>query len=106
MLRFIAKRLASALLVMFTISVLVFLIFFATPGVTPASRIAGRSAPPAVLAQVSKQFGLNRPLPVRYGLMMYHLFIKQDLTSYVNIGDKIIPQITAGPPNTPSRLFC
>ncbi len=105
MLRFIVKRLASALLVMFTISVLVFLIFFATPGVNPAARIAGRSATPAVLRQVSKQFGLNRPLPVRYGLMMYHHFIKQDLTSYVNIGDRIIPQITAAAPITLSLIF-
>jgi len=105
MLRFIAKRLASAVLVMFTISVLVFLIFFATPGVNPASRIAGRSASPAVLRQVAKEFGLNRPLPVRYGLMMFHLFIKQDLTSYVNIGDKIIPQITAAAPITLSLIF-
>jgi peptide/nickel transport system permease protein len=102
--RFIAKRLASAILVMFTISVLVFLIFFATPGVNPASRIAGRSATPAVLRQVSKEFGLNRPLPIRYALMMYHLFIKQDLTSYVNIGDKIIPQITAAAPITLSLI--
>lgn len=103
--RFIVKRLASAVLVMFTISVLVFLIFFATPGVDPAARIAGRSATPAVLRQVAKQFGLNRPLPIRYGLMMYHLFIKQDLTSYVNIGDKIIPQITAAAPITLSLIF-
>jgi peptide/nickel transport system permease protein len=102
--RFIAKRLASAVLVMFTISVLVFLIFFATPGVNPASRIAGRSATPAVLRQVSKEFGLNRPLPIRYALMMYHLFIKQDLTSYVNIGDRIIPQITAAAPITLSLI--
>jgi peptide/nickel transport system permease protein len=105
MLRFISKRLASAVLVMFTISVLVFLIFFATPGVNPAARIAGRSATPAVLRQVSKEFGLNRPLPIRYGLMMFHLFIKQDLTSYVNIGDRIIPQITAAAPITLSLIF-
>lgn len=105
MLRFTIKRLASAVLVMFTISVLVFLIFFATPGVNPASRIAGRTASPAVLRQVSKEFGLDRPLPIRYGLMMYHLFIKQDLTSYVNIGDKIIPQITAAAPITLSLIF-
>jgi len=44
MLRFIAKRLASAILVMFTISVLVFLIFFATPGVNPPRASPG--APP------------------------------------------------------------
>src|ERR1700691_4042651 len=104
MLRFIAKRLASAVLLACPISVLVFLIFFATPGVDPAARIAGRSATPAVLRQVAKEFGLNRPLPIRYGLMMFHLFIKQDLTSYVNIGDRIIPQITAAAPITLSLM--
>ncbi len=36
----------GALLVMFALSVLVFLIFFATPGVDPAARIAGRNADP------------------------------------------------------------
>ena len=34
----------SMVLVLFAISVLVFLIFFATPGVDPAARIAGRNA--------------------------------------------------------------
>ena len=44
------------------------------------------------------EFGLDRPLPVRYVLMMQHLFINRDLTSYVNRGDKVVPQITAGGP--------
>ena len=39
------------LFVMFSISVLVFLIFFATPGVDPAARIAGRNADQATLAR-------------------------------------------------------
>ena len=90
---------------MFSISVLVFLIFFATPGVDPAARIAGRSATPAILAQVRHQFGLDRALPIRYGLMMDHLFIKQDLTSYVNIGDKVVPQILAAAPVTISLVL-
>jgi peptide/nickel transport system permease protein len=105
MLRYIIRRLISAVLVMFAISVMVFLIFFATPGVNPAARIAGRSASPAVLRHVSIEFGLDKPLPIRYLIMMYHLFIKQDLTSYVNIGDKIIPQIIAAAPITLSLVF-
>ena len=102
---YIIRRLVSAVLVLFSISVMVFLIFFATPGVNPAARIAGRSATPQILAQVSKEFGLNRPLLIRYGLMMYHLFIKQDLTSYVNIGDKVVPQIAAAAPVTLSLIL-
>jgi peptide/nickel transport system permease protein len=105
MLNFIIRRLISAVLVLFSISVMVFLIFFATPGVNPAARIAGRSATPQILAQVSKEFGLNRPLPVRYWLMMYHLFFKQDLSSYVNVGDKVVPQIVAAAPVTLSLIF-
>jgi peptide/nickel transport system permease protein len=101
---FALRRLAAAVLVLFAISVLVFLIFFATPGVDPAARIAGRSASPAILAQVRKEFGLNRPVPIRYLLMMDHLFVKRDLTSYVNIGDKVIPQIWQAAPVTLSLV--
>lgn len=105
MLRFIVRRFFSAVLVLFSISVLSFLIFFATPGVNPAARIAGRSASPATLLLVEKTFGLNRPLPVRYGLMMFHLFIKRDLSSYVNIGDKVVPQLLQAAPVTLSLVF-
>ncbi|MGH9019930.1 MAG: ABC transporter permease [Acidimicrobiales bacterium] len=102
---FVVRRVVSAVLVMFAISVLVFLIFFATPGVDPAARIAGRSASPQIVAQVRHEFGLDRPLPVRYVLMMDHLFIKQDLQSYVNIGDRVVPQITAAAPVTLSLVL-
>src|SRR5665213_3902090 len=102
---FIIRRFASAVLVLFAISVSVFLIFFATPGVDPAARIAGRSASAQVLAHVAREFGLNRPLPIRYWLMMEHLFIKQDLTSYVNIGVRVVPQITQAAPITLSLVI-
>ncbi len=102
---FIVRRFFSAVLVMFAISVLVFLIFFATPGVDPVARIAGRGATPQIVAAVRRAFGFNRPLPIRYLLMMDHLFIKQDLTSYVNIGDKVVPQILAAAPVTLSLVF-
>ena len=72
--------------VMFAISVLVFLIFFATPGVDPAARIAGRNADPQTLAAVRHDFGLDRPLPVQYAIMMKKLFVTRDLTSFVNRG--------------------
>ena len=103
MLKFILKRLLATVLVLFAISVLVFLIFFATPGVDPAARIAGRGASPAVLAQVRQAFGLNRAMPIRYLLLMKQLFITRDLTSYVNVGEKIVPQILQAAPVTLSR---
>ncbi|WP_405606562.1 ABC transporter permease [Streptomyces sp. NBC_00076] len=105
MLQFALKRFGSALLVMFAISVLVFLIFFATPGVDPAARIAGRNADPATLAQVRHSFGLDRPMPVRYLLMMRHLLIDRDLESFVNRGSRVIPQILQATPVTLSLVI-
>src|SRR5262249_50080119 len=105
MLAFIVRRVVSTVLVMFAISVLTFLIFFATPGVDPAARIAGRNADPATLAQVRHSFGLDRPLPIRYALMMKHLFVTRDLESFVNRGAKVIPQITQAAPITLSLVL-
>src|SRR3954451_24046540 len=105
MLLFAGRRTLAALFVLFTISVLVFLIFFATPGVDPAARIAGRNADPATLAQVRHDFGLDRSLPIRYALMMKHLVVDRDLTSYVNRGEKVVPQIVQAIPITLSLVI-
>ncbi len=98
------QRAAQMLFVLFGISVLVFLIFFATPGADPAARIAGRNATPEVLAAVRHDFGFDRPMPVQYALMMKRLFITQDLTSFVNRGQRVIPEIVAGAPVTLSLV--
>ena len=102
---FVVRRLASMLFVMFSISVLVFLIFFATPGVDPAARIAGRNADQETLRAVRKDFGLDKPMPVQYALMMKKLFISRDLTSFVNRGAKVIPQVTQAAPVTLSLVL-
>jgi peptide/nickel transport system permease protein len=87
------------------ISAIVFLIFFATPGADPAARIAGRNATPEMLAVVRHDFGFDRPLPVQYALMMKRLFITRDLTSFVNRGDPVIPEIIAAAPVTLSLVI-
>jgi peptide/nickel transport system permease protein len=92
------------LFVMFGISVLVFLIFFATPGSDPAARIAGRNASQETLAAVRADFGLDRPLPVQYVLMMKRLFITRDLTSFVNRGWKVVPAVISVAPVTLSLV--
>src|SRR5438105_296142 len=102
---FLVRRLASMVLVLLAISVLVFLIFFATPGVDPAARIAGRNADQATLRAVRHDFGLDRPMPVRYVLMMKKLFVSRDLTSFVNRGAKVIPQVTQAAPVTLSLVL-
>jgi peptide/nickel transport system permease protein len=105
MLLTILRRLGQMIFVMFGISVLVFLIFFATPGADPAARIAGRSATPQILAAVRHDFGFDQPLPIQYGLMMRRLFVTGDLTSFVNRGERVIPAIVEAMPATLSLVF-
>lgn len=100
MLAYVARRFAAAVLVLFAISVTVFLLFFATPGIDPAARIAGKNASPLTLAQVRHQFGLDQPLWTRYGKLMQHLFVDRDLTSYVNSGQQVVPELLHALPVT------
>src|SRR6266487_530819 len=91
--------------VLFTITVLTFLIFFATPGVDPARQFAGRNPTPETVAAVRHQFGLDRSLPVQYALMMKRLFISRDLVSYGNQALKVVPAITEAAPVTFSLVI-
>jgi peptide/nickel transport system permease protein len=104
-LTFIVRRTAWTVVVMFVITVLVFFIFFKTPGVDPARAIAGRDPTPQTLAEVRAQFGLNRPLFVQYGLMMKRIFISRNLVSYSDQGELVIPEIFAAAPATLSLVF-
>lgn len=105
MLTFIFRRSLWTVLVMFAITVLVFVIFFKTPGIDPARQIAGRNPNPQTLAEIRHQFGLDRPFPVQYALMMKKIFITQDLVSYSNQGTLVIPEILAASPATLSLVF-
>ena len=104
MLFHIARRLGQMLFVMTGISVLAFVIFFATPGADPSARIAGRNAAPETLAAVRHDFGLDRPLPEQYLLLMKRLFVTGDLTSFVNRGERVVPEIVAASPVTLSLV--
>jgi peptide/nickel transport system permease protein len=65
-LRFLAHRLLLGLLVLWIVSVAVFVLFFVTPH-DPARLIAGRLATPQTVALVNHRLGLDRPLLEQYG---------------------------------------
>jgi peptide/nickel transport system permease protein len=104
-LNFIFRRGIWTVLVLFAITVVVFVIFFKTPGIDPARLVAGRNPSPQVLQEIRHQFGLDRPFPVQYALMMKKLFISRDLVSYSNQGQKVVPEIVAAAPATLSLVF-
>ena len=102
---FIVRRLIGLIAVLFAITVLTFLIFFATPGVDPTRALAGRNPTPETVAAIKHQFGLDRSLPVQYVLMMKRLFISRDLVSYGNQALKVVPAITSAAPVTFSLVI-
>jgi peptide/nickel transport system permease protein len=101
---FLVRRLLQMALVLFVITVVVFMIFFHTPGVDPVRQIAGRNPSPQAVEQIRHQFGLDRPLPVQYLLMMKKIFITRDLVSYSNQGQAVVPEIVQATPATLSLV--
>jgi peptide/nickel transport system permease protein len=72
MLRFLARRAFFGLLVLWIVSVAVFVLFFVTPH-DPAKTIAGRLATPQTVALVNHRLGLDRPLLAQYGGFVWRL---------------------------------
>ena len=98
MVRFIVRRLIGMVAVMFTISVIVFLIFNVIPNSDPALRIAGKNADPQLIARVSHDLGLDEPLPVQYLTLIKKIFTGE-LTSYAS-AQNVVEQIWEGLPAT------
>ena len=65
MLRFFLSRLAAMMVTMFVVSIVIFVIAEVVP-VDPARLAAGRWATEEAVAAMRKEFGLDRPLWVRY----------------------------------------
>jgi peptide/nickel transport system permease protein len=74
MMRFAARRLVHMLLVLFAVSVLVFLVFNAVPGGDPAERMAGEQSSPAQVEVIRRDWGFDKPLPAQYVQTMEKLF--------------------------------
>jgi peptide/nickel transport system permease protein len=102
---FIVRRLIGLIVVLFAITVLTFVIFFAVPGIDPTRSLAGRNPTPETVAAVRHEFGLDRSKPVQYALMMKRIFITRDLVSYGNQALNVVPAIFAATPVTLSLVF-
>jgi peptide/nickel transport system permease protein len=66
--RFLARRIALGAFVMFSVTVIVFLIFYVGPGPAFVARaLAGREAPPSTVKLIAQRLLLDRPWYVQYG---------------------------------------
>jgi peptide/nickel transport system permease protein len=91
MARFIVRRLVQMVLVMFAVSVLVFLIFNVIPNGDPAVRMAGRQPTETQIEAIRKEWGFDENIVVQYATTMKKVFTG-DLQSYFTqlpVGEEI-----------------
>src|SRR5919199_4165428 len=94
---FLIRRLIGAILVLIAVSFITYLIFVKIPGGDPATRIAGKLATDANIADIRRKLHLNDPFYVQYWGMMKSLF-SGSLVSYAqqqNVVDQIVQGIPA-----------
>ncbi len=93
------RRISGLVIVLFALSVIVFVIFNVIPGGDPAVRMAGRHPTAANIRAIRIAWGFNKPLWTQYLDMMNRLLIKHNLISYQN-QTPVLPTIGRAIPKT------
>jgi peptide/nickel transport system permease protein len=70
--KYVVRRILWMVVVLFFVSLITFLLFFAVPA-DPARSVAGTHATPEILARIRHTLGLDLPLYEQYGLYLWHL---------------------------------
>lgn len=73
--RYVVRRVAWMVLVLFVISIITYVIFYVMPPVDPAVAFSGKAPTPTQIAATRERFGLDKPL-----YHQYYLFIKRFAT--------------------------
>jgi peptide/nickel transport system permease protein len=85
MTRYIIRRLLWGVLLLILVSALTFLLFRILPTGNPARLRAGHNASPKVIAEISRDLGLNKPLLDQFWIYMKGIFLHFNLGfSYYN----------------------
>ena len=71
--RYVVRRLLWVVLVVLIITAFTYVVFFVMPPTDPAVQFAGKNPTPDQIAEVRRQFGLDRPVWAQYGLFLRHL---------------------------------
>jgi peptide/nickel transport system permease protein len=103
--RFLIRRLAQAVLVMWLVTLSVFLIFYVGPGPSSVARfLAGKNATPQIVELVKRRLLLDRPIPVQYGHYMW-LLLHGNLGYSFYHGQSVNSIIAAAAPITLSLVL-
>ena len=88
---YIAKRLLSAIPVLFGLTLIVFLIMALIPG-DPATAILGNFATPENVARLNAQLGLDKPLPQQYLIWLGNL-LQGDLGRSYTLNRPVLDEV-------------
>jgi peptide/nickel transport system permease protein len=78
MVRYIIRRTLWVILLLFVVSAVTFVIFYAFPSGDPAVLRAGKSPDPTLIAQIRHTLGLDKPIYVQYWLYMKKIILHFD----------------------------
>ncbi len=102
--KYVLKRLLSTIIVLFVMSVVIFLIIHWIPG-DPAEIYAGTGASASTVEMVRKNMGLDRPLPVQYFDWLLGVF-QGDFGTSLSTGEPILQTLTTKFINTLQLSLC
>jgi peptide/nickel transport system permease protein len=96
--RFVARRLAQMVLVLFAVSLLTFLVFNVIPNGDPAVRMAGKAPTQSDLRAIRATWGFDDPLPVQYLRTMENVFTGKAVSYFTDLN--VSEEIARGLPRT------
>ena len=98
MLTYILKRLLYALPIALSVTVVSFMLVYLAPG-DPLNAIAPADAPADVIEALKSAYGLDRPVPVQYGLWLWRA-VQGDLGTSIASGRAVVTEVFGAVGNT------
>lgn len=98
MFAYILKRLLYAVPIALSVTVISFVLVFLAPG-DPLNAIAPADAPEEVITALKSAYGLDKPVPVQYGLWLWRA-LQGDLGTSIASGRAVAGEVTRAVANT------
>jgi peptide/nickel transport system permease protein len=89
--RFLLRRLGQAIVTIYLVSLIVFLVVYFIPG-DPVTVMLGTQGTPQEAATLRHEFGLDKPLYVRYGIWLWHA-LHLDLGNSIIYGNSVVSEV-------------
>src|SRR5450830_1188795 len=98
MLAYILKRLLYAIPIALSVTAFSFMLVYLAPG-DPLNAIAPSDAPAEVIASLKAAYGLDKPIPVQYGLWLWRA-LHGDLGASIASGRPVVTEVLSAVSNT------